>query len=173
MLLTVGELREQVTTALPDDAVQRLLDAAEADITRWTWPLGSTVRELVHGSRFLALDHRAETIVAITPVPGSSSSSAPPDPLDPLTYALTAGGYVVAFTSYTYGYDYTVEYQPIDNAAERKRVQVAIVKDDVAYEGMQGQSLGDWSGTFGSTSLTDRRLGHLSSLVEPGMAVIG
>ena len=171
MLLSVAELREQVTTALPDAALQRLLDAAEADITSWTWPVGQAVTELVHGSRFLTLDHRAETIVSVSQTVVGVGT--PPTILDPLTYALTSGGYVIALTSSTTAGDYVVVYQPLDNTAERKRVQVAIVKDDVAYEGVEGSSLGDWSGQFGSTSLSDRRLDHLSSLVEPSMTVVG
>ena len=55
----------------------------------------------------------------------------------------------------------------------RRAVLIAVVKIDVAWEGVQSQGIADWSGTFGSVSYGERRLQEFSVLREPSMAVVG
>jgi hypothetical protein len=58
-LLTVDQFREHVETSLVDDAIQRLLDDAEAEIIRYAGDLGSITELIDGGSSRLVLSRRA------------------------------------------------------------------------------------------------------------------
>jgi hypothetical protein len=126
-LLTVDEFREHVATSLVDDAIQRLLDDAEAEITAYAGPLGSAVTELVDGREGRPsscpgrlgghLDHRDARDDRHRPgdrTTGASGRLRPRAAQHRHERALALGGLV------------TVVYTPDDDTASRKMVQLEL-----------------------------------------------
>jgi hypothetical protein len=134
MILTVDELREHVTTALEDDALQRLLDAAEAEIVRYAGDPGAAV-EILHGSgRYLTLDRPAESITSITEAWGATSTT-----LSASDWLLYPSGLVLErLTTGPNGRSswwrrVTVTYTPRDDEALREKAQIDLVNLALNY----------------------------------------
>src|SRR6185369_15384130 len=74
-ILTVDEFREHVTSDLGDDALERVLEFAEAAIVRHAGAPGSAVEVFDSGRRFYTLDRPAASITSITEVWGSATTA--------------------------------------------------------------------------------------------------
>ena len=66
MLLTVTQLRQHVTSGLGDDALQRLLEVAENDITAAAGDEGAQTEYQRGGFEALVLDHPMGTATSVT-----------------------------------------------------------------------------------------------------------
>ncbi len=148
-LLTVPQLREHVETPLPDAAVQRLLDDAEAAITAQVGPVG-TVSETIQGGYSTLILSRP--VGAVTSIVANGTTLAAND--------YRAGSYVLSrLTGGTNPASYwagsvVVTYTPADDTATRQRVQIELVRLALTYNpGLTSETIGDWSQTFASNSV--------------------
>jgi hypothetical protein len=151
MLLTIDELRAYVTSALSDDALQALLDAAERDIGSFD----QVVTERHEGGL---------PALVLSRLPGTFASvKEDADEAVPLTLGTTdyrVDGYILYRldtgsnpSTYWIG-EVEVKYTPTsDDEPERKRAQLALVRLDLAIaSGVTSESIGDYSVSYGSNS---------------------
>lgn len=177
-ILTVDEFREHVTTALEDDAVQRLLDAAEAEIVRAAGAPGSTTDIVPGGSRLIALSRPASSITSVTETRYSTSTV-----LAANDYLLHPGGFILerlyTGTNPSYGWrgQATVAYTPVDDEAIRIGVQLDLVQLALnSNPGTTAETIGSWTEQLASNSAwnaSKERASILSRLTGgPSMVVI-
>lgn len=178
MILTVEELEAFVTTALEEDSLQLLLDAAEADIVRITGAAGATTELFVGGGRLIALGYPADSITSITEETWTTTRN-----LDPTDYRLLPGGYLIErLVTGPNGrccwWRGTVVYERSDDDALRRGVQLDLIKLMLSYNpGVTQETVGAWTRQFASNSVwnnDEERTAILSRLYpEPGMIVVG
>jgi hypothetical protein len=171
-LLTVDDIRKFTSSPLEDDAIQLLLDAAEMAITARFGPVADpypdeTVVEHHDGNGYelLTLRRQAASIVAVSELVDTTTFDLENDdyrlrddgrtvqrlplgttpPILPASRAGRAGwsGFV------------TIEFAPVNDLAERKRVQAALVALDMNYApGLTAESVGEWSVRANSSGAT-------------------
>ena len=172
-LLTVDELRLHVTSTLTDEALQLLLDAA-LDAIEDVAPTGPVTELITPGSGDLVLLSREAT--AITSVVeeywGQSTTLAADD------YELRSGGQTLRRLStgtnpaYAWRGRVDVAYTVEDDSAERKRVQLELVKLDLAFNpALRSQTIGTWSEDYADKPYADQRAGILASLAGGPLAI--
>lgn len=179
-ILLVGEFREHVTTALGDDALQRLLDAAEAEIVRFVGDSGTgAVTDIRDGrGRFVTLSRPAASITSITEAHWSTDTVLAAD-----DYLLHPSGLVIErlpggthSRSHWHG-RVTVVYVPVDDEAIRIAVQLDLVNLALNYSPGAGMEvIGSWTEQFNQAVGANRGEANaiLSRLdVGPSMVVIG
>jgi len=159
-LLTVEQLREHIKTTLPDDAVQRLLDANEAEIVE-RYGSSSTAATYVfypYNLSLIALPRTAATVTSVLEDRGGTEATLPI-----ANYRLTQGGRTLerrstATDAYTaWGDRVVVTYSIADEIAKRRRVLVRITQYDVENRpGVGSQSTADQSISY-SSRLDDER----------------
>lgn len=177
-ILTVAELREHVPTTLVDDAVQRLLDAAEAEIVRVAGAPGSTTELLAGGGRFLTLSKPASAFTSVTETRyGDVTLLATDD------YLVHPGGYLLerqtggANSRHTWFGQVAVIYTPVDDEDIRIGVQIDLMNLVLNYSaGLTSETVGSWTRQFrqaldANSIERDEILGRLNPL--PGMVVVG
>lgn len=177
-LLDVAALREHITTGLVDAALQRLLDDAEAEIVRYAGPVGSVVEIVRGGGSQLAVSRPIASITAIRERDDNYS---------PITVATDdweqIGQFVLSrlrFGTNSVGFwrgPVRVTYEPVDDTATRKVVQVELVKIEIANNpALASETVGSWTQMFSSNSAWNpemARASALSRLREPSLAVVG
>lgn len=141
-LLTLVQLKEHIPgLTLADAALTRLLDAAEQSILEVVGSPG-TVTELHQGGRATVfLTRRAASVTSIT------------ENLDGTHLVLVAGDYRIASDGHTvtrlatgdnpaprWSGPVSVVLEAFDDAANRKRVQLALVRLDLGYSGFEGDN---------------------------------
>jgi hypothetical protein len=174
MILTPDQLREHVTTALEDDALKRLLDAAEATIIEVAGPPGAEIVELVEGGYGrLVLSRPAAEIVSVRDGGGTTWTDRAVD--DDYTFVPTS------ILRRTIGYRWLpwveVTYIPANDAALRMHVQIRLVELALNQPAGIGQnSAGGFAEQYPANSVYNyeiQRQEILSVLSHsPGMAVI-
>lgn len=158
-ILTVAEFREHVTTTLGEDAVQRLLDAAEEAIIERAGPAidvsGSVITDTTErfnpNGRSLMLGWRAESIVEVI----ERAQWAVPVTLAADDYELSSSGFLLR-RLYTGTHPAThwrpfvdVTYSPFSDLATRERVQIELCRLDIAFNPtLASQTIGAWSETY-------------------------
>lgn len=146
-LLTPPQLRQHVETDLPDAALQRILDAEEAEIVR-RYGAHATATELVAGGkRSLVLQRPAASVTSVTEVVagwiGETSTVLAPD-----DYRLWFGNLMLERLGTgtnprdRWGDRVTVVYVPQDRATQRTLVLVNVCKLAVSYSGVASQQIG-------------------------------
>lgn len=140
MILTVAQFREYVPTALEDDAVQRLLDAAESLILQAAGPPGQDVIETVDGSTSrIVLARPAAALVAVREV-GADTDLATTD------YTLDSPYVVRRENASRWGARVRVTYTPAFDAALRTAVQAQLTEAFINYRpGLQQTTAGNWN----------------------------
>lgn len=180
-ILLIDELRQHVeypTGSDADEALQRLLDATEAEIVRAAGPSGD-VTEFVDGGWTTLILSRPVTSVTSVTVDYYGS----PLVLSTDDYRFTAGGYVLhrlwngTNPAGFWSGKVMVTYTPEDDAALRAGVQLDLVRLAInSTPGLTQRQIGDWSETFSASSVMnpaierDLILARLSS--TPRMLVI-
>jgi hypothetical protein len=181
MILTVDELRQHVdfpTGSDADDALQRLLDASEADIVRAVGAPGA-VTEYVDGGWTTLITSRP--IASLTSV--TLDFDGTPLAVETDDYRFTTGGQVLhrLATGTNPGYYWSgkveVIYTPADDEAIRAAVQVDLIRLALSVSpGLTGRTIGDWSETYAANSAYNPDIAReliLSRLSgPPGMVVI-
>ena len=153
-ILTAAQFREHRNTSLVDDALGRLLASAEQAITaRAGVNAGTVVDVRVGGTGLLQLSRRASSITRVDEVftldPGEPADLRAlvlandvwfeAETLEADDYALDSSGFWLqrladgANPSDRWGQAVRVTYSAFDDAAERIRVQIALVGLDIDY----------------------------------------
>lgn len=142
-ILTAEEAREHIETSLGDEALERLLEAAEAAIidragSNPTEDTATATAEERHSPRgdLLMLSRVPGVIVTVTE--GTTE-------LDPEDYAQRPGSAILRRVGRSWCGRVTVAYIPEGDLAERIRVQLALVKLDLAATpGVTSERIGPW-----------------------------
>ena len=170
MILTPDQFREHVVTALEDDALKRLLDAAEASIIEVAGPPGAEIVELVEGGYGrLALSRPAVEIVAVREGYGTTWTDR--TIVDDYTFVPTS------ILRRTLGYRWQpwveVTYVPANDAALRMQAQIKLVELELnSPAGINQNSAGGFSEQY--ANYEDERQEILRSLSHtPSMVVLG
>lgn len=125
MILTPDQFREHVVTAVEDDALTRLLDAAEAAIVDAAGPPGADVVELVEGGfNRIVLSRPAAAIVSVREASGSTTWN---DPLTTDDYE-TLGHSVLVRLGGRWARRTEVTYTPAADWALRMQAQIKLVE---------------------------------------------
>ena len=180
MLLTLDEYRGLAESALSDESLQLLLDAAEAEITRAAGPVGVVTDFITAGGHLVVTARKVSSIVSIT----ESSYSTPSDvtTLAGDDYLAWPGGYVIERTpggtnsrSRWFG-RVAVSYIPQDDIDLRKVTQAELTDLLItSAPGVTSEQVGAWSRTLASNSVwnaSQERASILSRLFEPGRMVV-
>ncbi len=147
-LLTVAELRQHLETDLSDQALQRLLDDADAAVVRHygPHPPGPAVETHIGGSKYVFLRQQAAAVQSITEtVRGVTTVLASND------YRVLGGGrYLERLTSgpnpRVYWGDFvTVTFEPYDDRPQRRRVIIDLVRLALEYNALDSVDVGDYS----------------------------
>lgn len=142
-ILSADEAREHIETSLEDDALERLLAAAEAAIVERAGPnptddTETATAEERHSPRgdLLMLSRVPGVIVSVTE--GTTE-------LDPEDYAQRPGSGILRRVGRSWWGPVTVAYIPEGDLAERIRVQLALVRLDLsATPGVTSERIGPW-----------------------------
>lgn len=170
-LLTVDELRLHITSSLTDEALQLLLDAAYAAIEETAVPIGSVTELITPGyGDLVMLARKADSITSV--IEGTTTLAAD-------DYELRSSGRVLRrlstgtnAASYWLG-RLDVTYAVPSDMAERKRVQLELVKLDLAFSPtLASQTIGTWKEDYATDKpYADQRDEILASLSTGSLAV--
>lgn len=173
-LLTVGELREHLETDLSDEALQRILDAEEAEIVRRHGSTATQSETLQGDEKLLFL---SRTATAITSVVETESDNLTQTTLAANDYRLLPAGKLERLVTGTHPRSWwtqlvTVGYVPEDQGDQRRMVLVQLAMLAAKYTAMRSESVGggDYSGTSLDYALERERL--LRSLAGRKMWVV-
>lgn len=142
-LLTVSQVRDHVETGMIDGALERFLDAQDADIIRRLGPLSTNTQVLPGGNPYLYLGRKSSAIVSAVE---RVSRSADETTLDDDDYSLLADGYRVERlndgTNPATGWrgEVTIVSTPTDETAQRKSLLIKLVMLDVRYDGVSKET---------------------------------
>ena len=149
-LLTVDEVLEHVDTELGSDAVQRLIDGADAEIIRRLGPLTGAIEVLDGGDRILYLGRKASAVTAAVERFSVEGLGTADYVLVTGDWSLLADGFRVerldtgTNPSSAWRGQVTITYTPAAaGEAERKMLLVNLVKLDLKYTGHLAVSAGD------------------------------
>jgi hypothetical protein len=179
MILTVAAYREHATSTLGDDAIQRLLDASEADIVRRAGAADAAVEVADGRGRFITLSRQAASITSITETDrgGTITTLAADD------YLLYPSGTVIERLSSGTNYRshwysrVTVTYVPMDDEAIRVGVQLDLINLAQNYQpGLTSTTIGSWTEQYAQAARSNRDefesiLARLD--IGPSMVVVG
>lgn len=180
MLLTLDEYRGLSESALSDESLQLLLDAAEAEITRAAGPVGVTTDFITAGGHLVVTSRRIASVTSIT----ETSHSTPTDvtTLAGDDYLLWPGGYVIerqpggTNSRFRWFGRVAVTYVAADDVDLRKVVQSELVDLMItSAPGVTSEQVGAWSRTLASNSVwnaSEERGAILSRLVESGRMLV-
>lgn len=169
--LDVAQFREHVITRLPDDAVQRLLDANSMAIDERNGPIGSLELILTpNRDRYLFLDRPVSSIASITEFyndPVGISGVV----LDSTDYRLTSAGQILERWGYgTHPADWwsdrvDIVYSPVDDSADRIRVLIKLCQLDINRDpGTSETRIGPYMQQQRGEAYDDEREAILASL---------
>lgn len=141
-ILTVTEFRGHIPgTSLTDAVLQRYLDAAEADIVERVGASGDVTEYVYGGMPRLIVSRPISAVTSITEDTDSTALVLASD-----DYRFIPAGFVIerlnlgTNPAYAWLGRVGVVYTPVEDEATRQRVQIALVKLDLAYSGFQSES---------------------------------
>jgi len=153
-LLSPAEVREHVETDISDPALSRLINDAEAEIIRRYGDHTTEIEKIFGGGHFIVLSRPADTITSITEILWGVFGGT--------TLDLAADDYQVwpdkrrieRLSDGTnprpiWGDVIEVDYTPVDESAQRKRVVIDLVKLALEYRGVKSEGIGDYKVTLG------------------------
>jgi len=161
--LSLGEARAHIETDLNDDALQLLIDDAEAEITEQVGALASQVDIFTNEESSMQFFYARETdgLYVFLARKASSISSIVEKVrwgAGYLTQTLAADDYLLRENNRVierlasgtnprtmWGNVVTVTYVPQDDTIRRKAVTIDIVKLEIAYNGVQSERVGNYS----------------------------
>jgi hypothetical protein len=147
-ILTLAQMRESVETDLPDAALQRLIDAEDAEIVRRYGAPATQTQVLRGGSASLYLSRQASAITSVSEEVGGTVTALAAD-----DYELWSGGILEREADGTngraaWGERVTVVYVPVADAEQRTACLAQLVQLAVRYSGVASESIGgDYSAT--------------------------
>lgn len=141
-LLTVEQMRKHVETGLDDEALEGVIAGAEAEIESRFGPLGSADVVLAGMRRYITAPRAIATVTRVTESVNGQET------------VLSANDYC-AWHRYRierlatgdnprreWGTAVRLEYEPVDDSAERATLLISLVKLDLAYQGLRRMSVG-------------------------------
>lgn len=150
-LLTVGELREHLETDLSDEALQRILNAEEAEIVRRHGPTATQSETLQGNETYLFLSRTASSITSVIE---TESDNLTQTTLASNDYRLLPAGKIERLVTGTnprsfWSHLVTVNYVPENQADQRRLVLMQLAMLTAKYNAMKSESVGggDYSGT--------------------------
>ena len=160
MILSVSELREHVNTDLGDDALQRLLDAAEWAIVNRAGATGARTEIASGGYRFIVLARPAASISSVVETAGWSDSVGASDiTLAADDYLVGAGEMLIerlitgTNQRSVWGARVTTVYTPVDDDPVRIECQIALCQLALNYQpGLAEETIGTWTERFTNNS---------------------
>jgi hypothetical protein len=155
--LTIAAFEEHVTTTLGDNAIERLLDDAEAAIIAYAGPsideyvvTDMTERFRPRGPSIL-LSRRATDIVEVT----EYAHRADPTTLAADDYALSSSGLMLrrlrdgTNPATAWHPDVDVTYSPYSDTATREVTQLELCRLEIAFNpGLASQTVGAWAEAY-------------------------
>lgn len=148
-ILTLAQLREHLETDLTDPAVQRIIDADDAEIIRRLGAVATQAEVRKGGEQYLTLARAAASITSIVERYAIAGTGYQDITLATNDYNLLADGYKIErlFTGTNPNAVFlgivTVNYVPKDTLAERIALLVRLVTLDITFDGRAAQSIGD------------------------------
>ena len=147
-LITVGQLREHVETDLSDDALERLVDSADAEMIRAFGPHDGELSVLVAGRGYrIWLPRPAKSITEI----GEWAGWETPGDADPVSadkYSLEHGGRTIFRTDAPFMTNVQITYTPIADNPRRTQALIDLVKLELEYRGLNTERVGSYSVTY-------------------------
>lgn len=159
--LTVSEFREHFETDLPDDAIQRVIDSVEDEVTKMAGPVGQHTYVLNGGGKYLFfLNGPILSIDSIEETVGDTVTT-----LDATDYRLVDGGYyaerlyrLALNPRYTWGRQISVTVTHPPASPKRKLTTIDIVKGELQYNGVAQESAGGYNVSMGDWLKTRTQL---------------
>jgi hypothetical protein len=148
-LLTPDQFREHVETTLGDDAIQRLLDANEAEITRRFGPIGTHTEVLIGDGPYLFPGRAVATITLATETRYDVDTILSDD-----DYLIHDGGLSIERVTggdnpgSRWGNKVAIEATTVDDTAARVGVLLALTEIDIRAKGVQSIRIGEWQETY-------------------------
>ena len=151
-LMNAEKLRHHVETDLSDDALEELIQDADAAIVGMCGPhaINGAVEETVRGGDGKLFPARPiQTIEQLTEVTGTISTSLSSD-----DYRAWHGGRMLerlqggAHPRIRWGDQVHLTYQPVDDDHQRKMAIVRLVQLGIQYSGVQSERLGPYSSEY-------------------------
>jgi len=145
-LITVAQLRQHVETCLIDDAVQRLIDAADSEIIARLGELATATEVLDGGNEMLHLVRKASSITSATERVSETDYVLGAD-----DYSLLSDGSRVqrlqgsTYPATSWDGRVTIVYVPISDSARRIELEIDLVRLALQYEAHGGKDIGDVS----------------------------
>ncbi len=147
-LITAGQLREHVETDLTDEALERLVDSADAEIIRAYGPHDGEQSALVAGRGYrIWLPRPAESITEIVEWAGWETPG-DADTVSAATYHLEHGGRTIWRTDAQFMTNVQVTYTPVADNPRRTAVLIDLVKLEIQYRGLNTERVGSYSVTY-------------------------
>ena len=147
-LITVGQLREHVETDLSDEALERLVDSADAEIIRAFGPHDGEQSALVAGRGYrIWLPRPADSISEIVEW-GGWETPGDADPVFADKYSLEHGGRTIFRTDAPFMTNVQITYTPIADNPRRTQALIDLVKLEIQYRGLNTERVGSYSVTY-------------------------
>ncbi len=147
-LITVGQLMEHVETDLSDDALERLVDSADAEIIRAYGPHDGEQSALVAGRGYrIWLPRPADSISEIVEW-GGWETPGDADTVSADKYALEHGGRTIFRTDAPFMTNVQITYTPIADNPRRTQALIDLVKLEIQYRGLNTERVGSYSVTY-------------------------
>jgi hypothetical protein len=166
-LMTVAEMKQHIKTTLSDTALQRLMDANEAEINDRYGSSSTQAVDVVYPGdvNLIALSRPAASITTVVEERYATDAT-----LDATNYRLTTGGRTLerrtteASPYTTWGDRVVITYAVADEAARRRRVLIRLTQFDVENRpGLSSNTTGDQAVSY-TTVLADQRAEILNDL---------
>ena len=148
-LITPEGLRRHIETDLPDEAVNELIDDADAAVVRWCGPHGidGAVEEMVRGGAAKVFPSRAvETMEKVTETVGAILTELSAD-----DYRIWHGGRTLerlpsgAHPRPRWADQVQLTYKPVDDDPQRRLAIIRLVQLGLQYEGVKSESVGPFA----------------------------
>lgn len=150
-LVTPDMLKEHVETDLSAEALQRVIDGVEADITVRAGVQGADVTERISGrDKFLFLAQAAQVIGTVNEISYGTTTALSAD-----DYQIWNGGWQLErLSTGTHGARYwgnvvEVTYTPAEDDARRTMVAINLCKLELQFNGLVQESAGGYNMTVG------------------------
>lgn len=157
-LLNVAALRQHIESDLPDAAVQRLLDAEEAEIIARHGPHDEAIEERYARGEIM-LYRRADSITSVEEYQADGSLLT----LDEAGYQLAEDGFRLVFLpSVVWPYHVLITYEPRDTKDQRRLALIDLVRLDIQNTGRAEETVGDYRSKAADATERERILRRLA-----------
>jgi hypothetical protein len=149
-LLTVAQIREHVETDLSNDALQRIIDSEDGEITRRFGAPTTQTETFKGGESYVFLSRLASSITSVTEEVNETTTTLAVDDYDLWWNQALQRDADGTNGRGTWGERVTVVYVPQTTTPQRTLLLIQLVQLAVQYGGVQSDSVGsgDYSATY-------------------------